>query len=392
MKKKYKLLLMMLFAIIVMGTLASCKKDKDEDPTTVAATTALPEATTPAETPAGSTTPAEQPSGATEVKPDELSYSTKIYRPEVFSAEFTFPEEATVVEKEAAMIADTPEYLLYVFKMDTYNGGAVFNEMDLLALLNDPDDRVIAKDMLRLRDFEILDDQKIVVYENLNNMRAVYCPMTKMEFMDESEQSYNGDGFTMIYGKKDTIGVYVVIGLMKDYDRKKSDEESRKTEDMLRVCAMSLKTDSEEEAEYEIFSDSMPDETEMIAAYKKDAVTSVRKSSDGIYLFLDEAETEYILIRHQNMLGNVSLTDQMENLMSELRKKDGITLSDVTGIEGRYNYKTVTMDLSGEMKETLCITVDDNGSLWSVDLYTTATHSEAGLNVLFDILWTLKEN
>ena len=392
MKRLYKNLLLILLVMAVMMTLASCKKQKDEEPTTDAEASVSAETTSPTETPAESATPTTQPSEAVEVKPDEVLYTTKIYRPDILSAEIAFPEDATVEQKEDAMIAETPEYLLYVFKMNTYNGGAVFNEMDLLALLNDTDDRIIAKDMLRLRDFELLDDQTIVVYENLNNMRAVYCPMTKMEFMDESEQSYNGDGFTLIYGKKDDIGVYVVIGIVKGYDRQKSDEQNKKTEEIIKTCAMGLKSDPEEEKKYEILTDRMPDETDMTVAYKKDTIKNVRKASDGIYLFLNEAETEYILIRHQNMLGSISTEEQMENLASDLKKKEGITLSDIISINGRYNYKTVNMDLPGDMKETLCINVDDKGSLWSVDLYTSSANADSGLEVLFDILWTLKEN
>ena len=392
MKRLYKNLLLILLVMAVMMTLASCKKQKDEEPTTDAEASVSAETASPTETPVESATPTTQPSEAVEVKPDEVLYTTKIYRPDILSAEIAFPEDATVEQKEDAMIAETPEYLLYVFKMNTYNGGAVFNEMDLLALLNDTDDRIIAKDMLRLRDFELLDDQTIVVYENLNNMRAVYCPMTKMEFMDESEQSYNGDGFTLIYGKKDDIGVYVVIGIVKGYDRQKSDEQNKKTEEIIKSCAMGLKSDPEEEKKYEILTDRMPDETDMTVAYKKDTIKNVRKASDGIYLFLNEAETEYILIRHQNMLGSISTEEQMENLASDLKKKEGITLSDIISINGRYNYKTVNMDLPGDMKETLCINVDDKGSLWSVDLYTSSANADSGLEVLFDILWTLKEN
>ncbi|GEM_PF-4274747 len=392
MKRLYKNLLLMLLVMAVMMTLASCKKQKDEEPTTDAEASVSAETASPTETPVESATPTTQPSEAVEVKPDEVLYTTKVYRPDILSAEIAFPEDATVEQKEDAMIAETPEYLLYVFKMNTYNGGAVFNEMDLLALLNDTDDRIIAKDMLRLRDFELLDDQTIVVYENLNNMRAVYCPMTKMEFMDESEQSYNGDGFTLIYGKKDDIGVYVVIGIVKGYDRQKSDEQNKKTEEIIKTCAMGLKSDPEEEKKYEILTDRMPDETDMTVAYKKDTIKNVRKASDGIYLFLNEAETEYILIRHQNMLGSISTEEQMENLASDLKKKEGITLSDIISINGRYNYKTVNMDLPGDMKETLCINVDDKGSLWSVDLYTSSANADSGLEVLFDILWTLKEN
>lgn len=392
MKRLYKNLLLMLLVMAVMMTLASCKKQKDEEPTTDAEASVSAETASPTETPVESATPTTQPSEAVEVKPDEVLYTTKVYRPDILSAEIAFPEDATVEQKEDAMIAETPEYLLYVFKMNTYNGGAVFNEMDLLALLNDTDDRIIAKDMLRLRDFELLDDQTIVVYENLNNMRAVYCPMTKMEFMDESEQSYNGDGFTLIYGKKDDIGVYVVIGIVKGYDRQKSDEQNKKTEEIIKTCAMGLKSDPEEEKKYEILTDRMPDETDMTVAYKKDTIKNVRKASDGIYLFLNEAETEYILIRHQNMLGSISTEEQMENLASDLKKKEGITLSDIISINGRYNYKTVNMDLPGDMKETLCINVDDKDSLWSVDLYTSSANAASGLEVLFDILWTLKEN
>ena len=147
-----------------------------------------------------------------------------------------------------------------------------------------------------------------------------------------------------------------------------------------------------EEKKYEILTDRMPDETDMTVAYKKDTIKNVRKASDGIYLFLNEAETEYILIRHQNMLGSISTEEQMENLASDLKKKEGITLSDIISINGRYNYKTVNMDLPGDMKETLCINVDDKGSLWSVDLYTSSANADSGLEVLFDILWTLKEN
>ena len=300
--------------------------------------------------------------------------------------ELEIPVTATITESEDDLYAETEAFILYVFGMDTYSGGCVYNAEEILSLMNDPEQRIYAADMLRLTSFDLSKEEPAKVYDNIDGCRGLWLPLTQMETENSNGVKCNGDGFAMIYGKRDGIGVYVVWGIIKS-----NDADSRS---LLETCALSLRSDGEAEREYEIWEDSLSDGTKMKFVYRAEDFDEVSKEDEAVCIYYDKEKNGYIYLKHSGLYKGVTSSDYLQSIIDAISENEGVTFSETDFVRGKMEYRKVTMSYKRdeqEMQEVICVSVSDEGSLWIVDLYGTAEDVAAQQENLTTLLWSLTE-
>ena len=363
-KRFQKFSLLFLLAMLTIGMLTACKKKADKS---------LPE---------------EKDSSA-ELDANMDSVPVKTYRHGILPVAIEVPESANVVETDDDMFVNSPEYALYAFGMDTYNGGIVYDESEILSFLTQQNS--IANDMIRLRDFTVDQNSRIKVYENINGTSGFLYPMSGMVFESRSGDKCEGSGFAFVCKAKRGIGVYVVLGIVKGTV---SSEQSTKVQNLLENCAFSLKQDDYGEGEFEFLKETMPDETGFRLAYRKGTVTAVEKYGEGYSLYYDNAKKEGFNIGHDTVLSGVTSSDYLKSIIDAISENEGVTFSETDFVRGKMEYRKVTMSYKRdeqEMQEVICVSVSDEGSLWIVDLYGTAEDVAAQQENLTTLLWSLTE-
>lgn len=319
---------------------------------------------------------------------EAASQQMKSYRHGTMPISLDIPEETEIRETEDDVCIETADWLLYVFGTDTYGGGAVFDERDIVSLLDSPQDAERAKGMLRLKNFNVTQNSEPKYYSNINGVTGYRRSLSDMVF-ENGDVKCDGNGFVMIYRMQKGVGIYGVLGILKNTDASREAEVS----DAVNACALSLRQLGEDAGEYAVLEDTMPDGVAVKAAYRKDSVSEVEKLNDGICLFLNEEKTEYFLVKHYKA-GMVSSSEEyLQSLLDEFRK-GGVTTSGIEFARGKMEYRkiTATYDRDGqEMQEIICASVNDEGSLWIVDLYGAAGNVIEQQENLKTLLWSLTE-
>ncbi len=393
----HKFIRVLLLTMLMVISITACgkKKDDDKDQTTSAVSGDTTEAQT---VPVASTSSSagEETGAATVPAPtvEIVSFDSSFIQHEKMQITLAVPQDALFKDSDNEWFAETSEYLLYIFGMDDYNDGIVYDEKEIITAINAKDKAVIAKDMLRLEDFSIPSDTQVELFNNVNGTTGFFCPMTKISFEDRDGGKCSGDGFTMVYAKKGGVGVYVVIGIVKDGA---DNTAERKTElkSILRSCAFSLQQSEDAKEEYVVWKETMPDEVDVKAVYKPGVVTEVVTEEKGFCLYYDEAKEGNYLIQHFELLGDASSEKYVQSIIDRLSENDAVSFTDIEEVRGKMVYKTTTMSYENngqKMQEIICVSVDEKGSTWLVDLYGTAAEVEAQKENLEILLWSLQED
>ena len=326
-----------------------------------------------------------------EESPTEAAASRpmKSYRHGTMPISLEIPEEAETRETEGDVCIETSDSLLYIFGMDTYGGGVVFGEKDIVSLMDSQQGAERVKAMLHLKNFTVTQNSEPKYYSNINGVNGFWCRLSDMAFEGDGVKC-NGNGFVMLYRMQKGVGVYGVLGILKNTDASREAEVLN----VMNTCALSLRQLGEDAGEYEVIDDTMPDGVAVKAAYRKDSITEVEKLNDGICLFLNEEGTEYFLVKHYNASTVSSSEEFLQSILNDIRKEEGVTTSDIEFVRGKMEYRRITMtyDRDGqEMQEVICASVNDEGSLWIVDLYGTTENVALQQDNLATLLWSLTE-
>ena len=263
-----------------------------------------------------------------------------------------------------------------------------------MGMINDQEKAVIAYDMLHLEGFTIAPDTEAELYNNVNGTTGFFCPMTKISFEDRDGGKCSGDGFTMVYAKKGGVGVYVVIGIVKDNE---DNTAVRKKElaSILRTCAFSLQQSEDVKEEYVIWKETMPDEVDVKAVYKPGAIIDFVPEEKGFGLYFDEAKEGNFLIQHFELMGDATSEKYVQSIIDRMSENHAVSFTDIEEVRGKMVYKTTTMSYENngkQMREIICVSVNEGGSTWLVDLYGTAEEVEAQKENLDILLWSLQED
>lgn len=316
------------------------------------------------------------------------------YDTEALPIVISFPEKAVVSDCDGAILAEAPEYVLYVFATDTCDGGIVYDEMDIASILNSAAKEAVVQDTLRLKKYTMSQNPDAEIYNNINSMGGFWCKLSDMELEIKEKGTYSGDGFVMVYGMKEThVGVYVVLGILKnaDYDDFSDADENRLT--MLKSCALSLELKNVSEEDYAILNDTTPDGTEFRIVYKKDAFADIVKTNAGLCLFYGDTKTSYFLVQHLSSQKKCSAQEYLQTLISGV-EIEGAVFSEMEELRGKMVYQKVTMTYpydDAEIQEVVCVSVDEKGSVWLVDLCGTKQDVKAQEGNLLTLLWSLEE-
>ena len=396
MKTIKKYLMMFVLSAWMIGSVFACKKQNGDKPSTEGSGE---ETTQTAMTPVTSldTQATAEPSSAPEETDPipEVEPKPESYRQDNLPIEITFPQDAVVNNAEDAFYAETSEYLLCVFGMDTYNNGIIYDEMDVLSILNSSEDVPVAMDMLRLKGFSIPENNAAQIYKDFNGMNAFYCPLSAMEHANPSGEVVKGDGFVMAYGNETGIGAYVVLGIVKDYDASKPSDRGREVESIITNSAKSLKQTADAKEVYTIWNDTMPDGVKAKAVYKTESVTEVTKGGDGVYFYYAPDHSGYTLIRHFNMIGEATSEDHIKVIIEDLKRKEGFSFSEIEAVSGKMSYQKVTLSYEQDgknMQEIICVSANKGGSTWLVEIYGTFDEVKKHLEDLSTFLWSLQED
>lgn len=389
--KKYILSSLCAFVLLI-GSLTACKKQDDNETknTEEAISTASVDTSTEAVVPPQETVPSGTDATTEGDKQTEAPTLTETeFKRSSLPFRIQKPGELTLTEVSDEVYVDTSEYMFYAFGMDTYNDGAVC-DTDVIALLNASDRLDVVNDILRLRDFKVSQSEDIRIYRSINDMRGYQCPMSSMTFEDRDGNVINGSGFVMLYGNKNDVGLYVVLGILK-----KSTSEMTENDDeilnLLNTSALSLQANEGET--YELWTETMPDGQGVRAVFKKDLILKTDKESDGIYLYYGESASSYFLIRHYKFHVSSTSEEQLRSFISGVSPE--IQVSDITEVQGKQSYSKVVLsstDNGQQMQEIICVSVNEEGSTWLVDLFGTVSEVEAQMENLNILLWSLQED
>lgn len=332
----------------------------------------------------------------TDSKAEADFLSVKTYRHGVMPIELELPETAKIVETEDDVYAETSEYMIYVFGMDSYNGGIIYNEMDVVALLNAGEQISVAQDVLRLRGFKVPENTDAQLYDCINGMKGFFCRLSEMQFESKSGEKCSGDGFMMSYGKNEGVGIYVILGILKNSKADSLNERGKEVLNLLKTCALSLRETAEAEEEYIVWQESLTEEISVKAAFKQKMVPEVEKTGEGFCLYYNEAKEGFILLQHFSTVAGISSEEYLESIVSGF-KGEGITFSEPEPFRGKMEYRKVTMsytnsDTGAEMQEIICVTVDEKGSGWIVELFGTKQNVSDQQENLGVLLWSLQED
>ena len=339
--------------------------------------------------------PTEEPSvSPTEVptsKPDDLSVREYSHSKLPFTVKL--PSAAVISETDDAVLAETEEYMIYAFGMDSFDNGIVMNEMDFIPLSFNEEQVDPAEKMLRLKTASIPKEAEATFYNSINDVGGFYCRLEKMEFVKQDGTGITGNGSVMIYGAKGNIGAYVVLEILKDTATDSSSERTGKIYEMLKLCSLSLKQTGNMKDGFVVWTDTIADEIDVCAVFKNDVIKGTDKTEDGILLYYNEEKNGSFLIRHYSQLKSTDAEEQIKTIIAEL-KKDGVSFSEIEDVKGEKDYKKVKMSYQSEGKEcqeVICVATDENGSVWVVDLYGTKQDVEAQESNLSILLWSLDE-
>ena len=397
MQRINRIMRFLLLTMLAVVSIAACgkKKDDDKDQTTIEASVEQTDAQNNTVAPTSSGTGDETGAGTAPAATVEVvSFDSDLLQHEKMPITVEVPQDSIVTDSENEWFAETSEYLLYIFGMYEYNNGIIYDEKEIVKANNDQDKPVIAYDMLHLEGFTIASDTEAELYNNVNGTTGFFCPMTKISFEDRDGGKCSGDGFTMAYAKKGGVGVYVVIGIVKD---NADNTAARKKElaSILRTCAFSLQQSEDVKEEYVIWKETMPDEVDVKAVYKPGAIIDFVPEEKGFGLYFDEAKEGNFLIQHFELMGDTSSEKYIQSIIDRMSENPAVSFTDIEEVRGKMIYKSTTMSYENngqQMKEIICVSVNEEGSTWLVDLYGTAEEVESQKENLDILLWSLTED
>ena len=389
--KKYILTLLCAFVLLI-GSVTACKKKDDTESknSEEAISSASADSSAEAVNPSAESVPSgTDPSAESEKQTEDVTPTEAAFKRSALSFRIQKPGENTFTEVSDEVYENAADYMFYAFGMDTYNDACVC-DADIIALLNDTEKSDALYDMLRLRDFTLSQSEETKIYRSINGMRGYRCALSDMTFEDRDGNVINGSGFAMVYGNKNDVGLYVVLGLLKEND---SDTGRNETELLEQLNASALSLQSNEDDTFELWTETMPDGQNVRAVFKKDAILRSDKESDGIYLYYSESDSAYFLIRHFKFSVKSTAEEQLRSFIAGVASD--VQVSDITEVQGKQKYSKVVLsstDNGKQMQEIICVSVNDEGSTWLVDLYGTAEEVESQKENLDILLWSLQED
>lgn len=405
MKKEFRLIVLLILMVMMIGALVACEDKESGNDSKPQNDTITKEVTLSptAEVDDKNITPTVPVSDVSPTPTDEVvtptvaivdNLETEEYSHTVLPVKMLVPKAARRDETKESLYAETDEYLLYVFSADTYNNGIILNEVDVSALAFSEEKIADFCGILQLQKAEIAKDTEVVLYNNINGMGGFSCELSKIVLLNKAGDEVNGTGVVFVYGKKDEIGVFVAVGVLKDSNSEGSKERTEKVREMLVNCISSLQQTRYEDVKYDIWREKLPDETEIIAVYKEGEIFSTETVDDGCELFYKEDKTGYFLIQHWKQKTEVaSAKEYLENLKKQIGE-DGVVFSEIGEAKGKmtYSYMTLSFSENGtDYTEKVYVSKDENGSLWLVDLYGTKADVETQTENLSILLWSLQE-
>lgn len=380
MKRFHRIILMIILAMFVTASFAACGKKDEEPKKELKEQEEGNNQVTPTE--------AQQAEPTVTMPPTIDTFSVKSVRHETMPIEMEVPEAAKVSESQDDLTAETEDYMLYAYGMNNYNNALLNDVMDIVSVMNEDDHKVIAADMLRLRDYSVPENAEAKLYDNINGVSGFLCPLSNMEYENRSGEKCQGDGFAMIYTNKSGVGLYVVLGILKNT------AAAGEVQDMLRACALSLRQDEVEGDEYVIWTETMPDGVDVKASFKTDLIKTVEEADKGYCLYYDEDQTGYFLIQHFTKVGRAGSKEYLQSIIDELGKK-GVKFSEPEEVVGKMTYQKATMTYTAdgtEIQEVVCVSVNEGGSVWIVDLYGTSEQVKGQQDNLAILLGSLQED
>ncbi|MBR5348967.1 MAG: hypothetical protein IK125_07005 [Lachnospiraceae bacterium] len=385
--KKYILTSLCVFVLLI-GSFTACKKKDDAETknSEEAISTASADTSAEAVNPPGETDPSgTEATKESDTQVEDTTPAETAYKRSSLSFRIQKPGENTITEVSDEVYENASDYMFYAFGMDTYNDACVC-DTDIIALLNGTEKSDVMYDMLRLRDFNVSQTEDTKIYRSINGMRGYRCSMSDMTFEDRDGNIINGSGFAMVYGNKNDVGLYVVLGILKA-----GSSDATRIMEQLNASALSLQ--SNEDDTLELWTETMPDGQNVKAIFKKEAILRYDKESDGIYLYYNESEEGYFLIRHFKFAVRSTSEEQLRSLIAGVASD--VQVSDVTEVRGKQSYSMVELSstVNGkQMQEIICVTVNEEGSTWLIDLYGTVEEVEVQKENLDILLWSLTED
>ena len=240
----------------------------------------------------------------------------------------------------------------------------------------------------------VAEDSEVSLYKSINGMGGFSCELSKIVLANKAGDEVSGSGSVFVYGKKDGVGVFVAVGVLKTANPDGAKERETKVQEMLTNCVSSLQQTKLADVKYDVWREKLPDETEVIAVYKEGEILKTETVDDGCMLFYKEDKTGYFLIQHWIQKPEVtSAKEFLENLRRQIGE-DGVTFSEIGEVKGKmtYSYMTLAFSENGtDYTEKVYVSKDENESYWLVDLYGTKEDVEKQTENLSTLLWSLQE-
>ncbi|MBO4389747.1 MAG: hypothetical protein J5825_02685 [Lachnospiraceae bacterium] len=387
MKKRYGIILAYALAGMMIISLTGCSGQNagEGDPKA----TEAPDQTKNEGTDGESAESREETEKPSEKETEQESSAEEVTETDLKPFGIVFPDQATRKELKDGEYVETDDYLIYAFGTDTVSKGAVYDEIEVLSWINSEGMEDLAKEALCLKDYTISEDTQPIIYSDVNKMGAVKIPFSAME-MDTEGVKAGGEGFAVIYGKREDVGIYVVLGILKDPES----DQAEALSELMEHSAFSLTEGEQAEPKYTVFRETMPDDTEFRGAYPADSIKQVEVRDDGIRLYYDEEHTGYILMKHEWNRPDVTSEEYFKVLTDNLKTNEEAAFSEEETFEGKMTYHKVSMSypLGEETRsEIVCLTSDAEGSVWIIDLNGTEDQVKDHEEDLRVLLWSLEE-
>ncbi|MBO4626596.1 MAG: hypothetical protein J5645_01275 [Lachnospiraceae bacterium] len=366
-----KTILLFAIAVLACGLVSACgKSDKDDDKSENDITATV------------------SPSPAMTLTPTLVPLDVKAFKHSTMPMEMNLPEGAKVNEAESDLVAETAEYILYVCEMNTCDGELLYGVSDLLSVVNNPEQKDALTETLHLKSYSVPVDAKTVFYENINDVPGIWSLLSDMEFADSPEKTSRGNGFVMMYNKKEGLGVYVVLGIYKNAS------VDARVKEMLQSCALSLVQSDDVKDKYVLWTETLPDGTKVRASLGNDIIPEAYQADQGVCLYFDEEKVGHYFLQHYFKVGKASSKEYLQSIIDAF-KADGTEFSETEEVKGKLSFQKVTMthELNGkQVQETICVAVDDKNYVWIVDLFGTPEQTKAQEKNLLILLGTIQEN
>lgn len=370
MKKLQKVFWLFTLIVFVCGLFSACGKQDEKEKKDDSAPVSVTEATTPSATPVVGLPP------------------VKAYKHGTMPMEMNLPETATVSETASDITAETADYLLYTCEVNTCEGILLYGASDVITIMNTPEKKDAVKDMLHLQSYTVPENADAKLYDSINGAAGIWCLLSNMEFVKDAGTVSKGDGFMMVYDKKEGLGAYVVFGIYKGASL------DTETKELLQSCALSLQQSDDVKGKYVLWTETFPDGTAVKASLGKDINPEGEKAERGVYLYYDDDKFGQYVIEHYFKVGNSTAKEYLEGVIKAL-SADDTTVSTPEEIKGKLTFWKATMTYpreGKEVQEVLCVSIDEKNNVWFVDLFGTTQQVKEQEKNLLILLGTIQED